>query len=132
MQPHAAERRHLERQVSFARPIFIVLALVDLLELGPAQQDHRAIIFVVVYLGAALVLILLETVRGGSELRVPLAVDLGALAAFLVLTPSVVAFWFLYLFAEFAAGVRWGLRRSVALAGLVTVALLVRTAIREP
>ncbi len=132
MQPHAAERRHLERQVSFARPIFIVLALADLLELGPAQQDHRAIIFVAVYLGAALVLILLESVRRGSELRVPLAVDLGALAAFLVLTPSVVAFWFLYLFVEFATGVRWGLRRSVALAGLVTLALLVRTAIREP
>ena len=30
MQPHAAERRHLERQIAQARPIFLVLALGDL------------------------------------------------------------------------------------------------------
>ena len=132
MQPHAAERRHLERQVTFARPIFMVLALVDLLELKPVGHDHRAVIFVAAYLGAALVLALLESFRPDAELRVPLALDLVALAAFLILTPSVVAFWFLYLFVVFAAGVRWGLRRAVALAGLVTLALLVRTAVQGP
>jgi len=132
MQPHAAERRHLERQVTFARPIFMVLALVDLLELKPAGQGHRAIVFVAVYLGIALALALLQSVRRVSDLRVPVEVDLAALGAFLVLTPSVVAFWFLYLFVAFAAGIEWGLRRAVVLAGFVSLALLVRTAIRGP
>ncbi len=132
MQPHAAERRHLEREVTFARPIFMVLALVDLLELNPAGQDSRAVIFVFAYLCAALLLVLLASLRRGGELRMPLAVDLVALAAFLVLTPSVVAFWFLYLFVAFAAGILWGLRRAVVLAALVTLALLVRTVIRGP
>lgn len=131
MQPHAAERRHLERQITFARPIFVVLALVDLLELSSPQQSMRAVVFVFAYLCAALVLATLGSFRRG-ELRVPLTVDLAVLAVFLVLTPSVVAFWFLFLFVEFAAGIRWGLRQSIALAGLVTLALLVRTAIRGP
>jgi signal transduction histidine kinase len=132
MQPHASEHRHLERQVTFARPILMVLALVDLLEFRPAGEVHRAVIFVAVYLAAALLLVLLEGVRPGNGVRIPLAVDLAALAAFLVFTPSVVAFWFLYLFVAFAAGILWGLRRTVMLAGGVTLALLVRTAIREP
>ena len=132
MQPHAAEHRHLERQITFARPIFMVLALVDLFELRPASAGHQALIFVAFYLAAAMALVLLEGLRPGIELRIPLAVDLAALAAFLVITPSVVAFWFLYLFVAFAAGIRWGLRRAVMLAGVVTLALLVGTAIREP
>ncbi len=132
MQPHAAERRHLERQVTFARPIFMVLALVELLELKPAGQGHHALIFVAVYLGAALVLALVQSVRQGSDLRIPVEADLAALGAFLVVTPSVVAFWFLYLFVAFAAGIEWGLRRAVVLAGIVSLALLVRTAIRGP
>ncbi|HEX2712934.1 MAG TPA: histidine kinase dimerization/phosphoacceptor domain-containing protein, partial [Candidatus Acidoferrales bacterium] len=132
MQPHAAERRHLERLITFARPIFVVLALVDLLELSSPQQSKRAVVFVFAYLSAALALAMLGSFRRGGELRIPLAVDLAVLAAFLVLTPSVVAFWFLFLFVEFAAGIRWGLRRSITQAGLVTLALLVRTAIRGP
>src|SRR3989454_8539738 len=132
MEPNAAERRHLERQITFARPIFMVLALVDLLELKPAGQSHRAMMFVAVYLGAALVLALVQNFLRKIELQLPLLVDLAALAAFLTLTPSVVAFWFIYLFVAFAAGIRWGLRRAVVLAGGVTLALLVRTAIRGP
>ena len=58
--------------------------------------------------------------------------DLAALAVFLVLTRSVVAFWFVYLFVALAAGIRWGTRRSVMLAGVVTLALLIRTAINGP
>ncbi len=132
MQPHAAELRHLERQITVARPIFMVLALVDLLELKPAGADREAVIFVAVYLAAAALVILFESLRPGVELRIPLAVDLTALAAFLLITPSVVAFWFLYLFVAFAAGILWRLHRAVVLAGVVTLALLVRTAIRGP
>src|SRR5437879_10098512 len=132
MGPNAAERRHLERQISFARPIFMVLALVVRLELKPAGQSHRAMMFVAVYLGAALVLALVQNFLRKIELQLPLLVVLAALAAFLTLTPSVVAFWFIYLFVAFAAGIRWVLPRAGVLAGGVTLALLVRTAIRGP
>jgi signal transduction histidine kinase len=57
---------------------------------------------------------------------------LAALAVFLVLTRSVVAFWFVYLFVALASGIRWGTRRSVMLAGIVTFALLIRTAVNGP
>ncbi|MBI3669794.1 MAG: sensor histidine kinase [Acidobacteria bacterium] len=130
MQSHAAERRHIERQVTFARPILLVLALVELLELEPSAHPHRAILFVAVYLGAALVVALVQSFFLAIDLHVPLAVDLAVLAAFLILTPSVVSFWFLYLFVLFGAGVHWGLRRATLLAGGITLALLLRTAIR--
>ena len=54
MQPHAAERRHLERQITYARPIFMVLALGDLLERPPQDRGPHAVAFVLVYLGVAL------------------------------------------------------------------------------
>ena len=49
MQPHEAERRHLERQIAYARPIFMVLALVDLLERPPADRGPHAVAFVTAY-----------------------------------------------------------------------------------
>ena len=132
MQPHAAERRHLERQIAYARPIFMVLALVDLLERPPADRDPQAVLFVTVYLCVSLVLLLLENLQWIGEVPLPLPLDLAALAVFLLLTHSVVAFWFVYLFVALAAGIRWGMRRSVILAGVVTLALLVRTAMFGP
>ena len=60
MQPHAAERRHLERQIAYARPIFMVLALGDLLERPPQDRGPHAVTFVLVYLGVALGLLLLQ------------------------------------------------------------------------
>jgi signal transduction histidine kinase len=132
MQPHAAERRHLERQIAYARPMFMVLALVDLLDPPPAQREPHAVIFVIVYLIISLVLAVAQNVQWIGEVRVPIPVDLAALAVFLVLTRSVVAFWFLYLFVALASGIRWGTRRSIFLAGIVTLALLIRTAINGP
>src|SRR5580692_2766400 len=132
MQPHAAERRHLERQIAYARPIFMVLALVDLLDRPPSERGPNAVIFVTVYLIVSLILALSQNIQWIGELPLPIAVDLAALAVFLVLTRSVVAFWFVYLFVALAAGIRWGTRRSVMLAGIVTLALLVRTAINGP
>lgn len=132
MQPHAAERRHLERQIAYARPIFMVLALVDLLDRPPSQRGPHAVLFVTVYLVVSLVLAMVQNIQWIGELPLPLSLDLAMLAAFLVLTRSVVAFWFLYLFVALASGIRWGTRRSVVLAGTVTLALLVRTAINGP
>jgi signal transduction histidine kinase len=128
MQPHVAERRHLERQIAYARPIFMVLALVDLLDRPPAERGQQAVLFVTIYLFISLGLALAQNLRWTNEIILPVQLDLAALAVFLVLTRSVVAFWFVYLFVALAAGIRWGTRRSVILAGIVTLALLVRTA----
>ena len=132
MQPHASERRHLERQVTYARPIFLLLELVGLLELKPLLAERRAVIFVAVYLGLALVVAVAQNLRRGSGFTLPIYVDLGLLVGFLLITPSDVAFWFLFLFVAFSAGVHWGLRRSVLLAAGVTLALLARTIYRGP
>jgi len=132
MQPHAAERRHLERQIAYARPIFMVLALVDLLDRPPSERGAHAVLFVTVYLIVSLILALMQNLQWIGELPLPLPLDLAALAVFLVLTRSVVAFWFVYLFVALASGIRVGTRRSILLAGIVTLALLVRTAINGP
>jgi signal transduction histidine kinase len=132
MQPHAAERRHLERQIAYARPIFMILALVDLLDRPPSERGPHAVIFVTAYLLVSLLLVLAQNVPRLADLRFPVPLDLAALAVFLVLTRSVVAFWFVYLFVALASGIRWGTRRSVVLAGIVTLALLFRTAIVGP
>ena len=132
MQPHAAEQRHLERQIAYARPIFMVLALVDLLDRPPSERGPHAVLFVTVYLVVSLILALAQNLQWIGELPLPLSVDLAALAVFLVLTRSVVAFWFVYLFVALASGIRVGTRRSILLAGIVTLALLVRTAMNGP
>src|SRR5579863_3848123 len=126
MQPHSAERRHLERQITYARPIFMVLALGVLLEEPPQARGPHAVAFVLAYLGAALALLLLEYVPRLVEWQLPLLLDLAALAVFLLLTNSAAAFWFVYLFVALAAGIRWGLERSIVLAGGVTLAVLFR------
>lgn len=128
MQPYAAERRHLERQITYARPIFMILALGDLLEEPAEIRGPHAISFVLAYLSVALILLALQYAPGLSEWRVPLAADLAALAFFLLLTHSAAAFWFLYLFVALAAGIRWGIERSIILAGVVTLAVLLHEA----
>jgi signal transduction histidine kinase len=131
MQLHAAERRYLERQIAYARPIFTFLALVDLLQRAPGDRGPRAVLFVGAFLCFSVFLALAQYAKRIGEIPMPLAVDLAALAVLLLLTRSVVAFWFLYLFVALAAGIRWGQRPSVILAGTVTLALLVRTAMRS-
>jgi signal transduction histidine kinase len=128
MQPHAAERHHLERQITYARPIFLVLAVGDLLGQSPPSRGPYSIGFVLAYLAVAVALLLLQHLPRIGNPRVPLAADLVALAIFLLLTPSASAFWFVYLFVALAAGIRWGLERCILLAGAVTLAVLVRAA----
>src|SRR6185437_14406979 len=118
------------RQIAFARPIFLVLALGDLLERPPQDRGPHAEIFVLIYLGVALGLVLLQYLPRVNEWRVPLAGDIVALSVFLLLTNSAAAFWFLYLFVALAAGIRWGLQRSIVLAGGVTLAILLRAALK--
>ena len=104
----------------------MVLALGDLLSEAPQNRGAHAVAFVLAYLGVALGLLLLQYVPRLGDWRVPLAADVTALGFFLVLTHSVAAFWFVYLFVALAAGTRWGLERSIVLAGAVTLAVLFR------
>jgi signal transduction histidine kinase len=110
----------------------MVLALVDLLDRPPVERGPHAVLFVTVYLCFSLIAALVQNLQWIGELPLPLPIDLAALAVFLMLTRSVVAFWFLYLFVALASGIRWGTRRSVLLAAIVTLALLFRTAMNGP
>jgi signal transduction histidine kinase len=132
MQPHAAERRHLERHISFARPIFVLMALLDVLVVSPARPGMAVIIFLGTYGAFAAYVAVLEFLYRWGGKEVPLAVDLAVLFLFLLLTPSSVAFWYLFLFVAFAAGTRWGIRPAVVLSGAATLALIVRTSLDSP
>lgn len=132
MQPHAAELRHLERQIILARPIFLAMAIIDLVVLNPAPLSQLTAVFFITYSGLALALVGRELLASRSRGELPLGVDLVFLAVFLVVTPSLVAFLYLFLFVAFAAGTRMGMRRSVPLIGAVTLALLIRTAATAP
>jgi signal transduction histidine kinase len=127
-----SEHRNLLRQITLARPIFLVLALVDLLEARNVSMSTQALAFVSVYLLLGVMLALLSARGLTWAERFPIWADAAALAAFLWLTPSVVTFWFLFLFVAFASGMHWPLRGSVVLAAVVSLGLLLRTVIREP
>ena len=79
MEPHAAERRHLERQIAYARPIFMVLSLVDLLERPPADRGPHSVAFVTAYLAVSIVLASIQNLQWTGDLRLPLWLDLAAL-----------------------------------------------------
>src|SRR3990172_2570002 len=130
MQPHPAERRHLERQITYARVVFLVLALAALLLDNPQDRGGSPVAFLVSCLAMALGLVWWQRIPRHSDWRVPLAVDLGALGVLLLLTQSIVPFWLLYLFVAWTAGVRWGLQRSIELAAGVTMAVLLHAALQ--
>jgi signal transduction histidine kinase len=129
MQLHAIERRSLNRQVTMARPLLILLALVSLLLLsdtfGAAAEFLCAYLAVSVFVAAA------QNFRWGRSWRFPLTADLLALAAFLAITPSVVPLWFLLLIAIFAVGVSWGGERAYGIVGLLTLATLLWSLFRN-
>ena len=107
-----------------------ILALGGLASNGRRRTAGRTqLLFIFVYLGVSLR-------AGGASEFVPaleaagaflLPHDILALAAFLLLSHSAAPpSWFLYLFVALAAGIRWGLEHSIILAGVVTLAMLVR------
>ncbi len=121
----------LDRQVTLARPILLVLALVDLLQQRNWSNYRGALLFITAYLVFAILLVLGEQLGPIASFRVPLGLDIAALAVFLVMTPSVTAFWCLYLFVVFAAATHWEMRRAVDLGAAFCLALVVRVAIRD-
>lgn len=120
---HIIEQRSLERQVTLARPLFILLALMSLLLLP--SRPAMAVEFLCAYLGLSVAVALLQSWDRRRVWRVPLAADLIALAAFLVFTPSVVPAWFLLLIVAFAVGVGCGGRRAYGIVTALALATLV-------
>jgi signal transduction histidine kinase len=125
-------RLYLERQITLARAVIAALSLVALLETSGAPVRRASVIFLSGYLAAAVIEALVERFLGGSRLRIPLAVDFLVLAVFVYLTPSVSAFWFLFLFTVFALATRGNTRAMLALVGVATVGIIARVAVEQP
>jgi signal transduction histidine kinase len=128
----STERLYLERQVTLARVILGALALVALIETGGVHARRSAIIFLAVYLGLSLGAVVVGRFFGEERFRIPLAVDFLALGAFLYLTPSVSAFWFLFLFVVFSLATRGNERAMFVLVAAATAGIIARVALENP
>jgi signal transduction histidine kinase len=126
------ERMYLERQVTLARVVFAALSLVALLETSGAGVRRAPTIFLLVYLAIGAGGALAEWLAPEREVRIPWVADFVALAGFLYLTPSVSAFWFLFLFTVFALATRGKKRAIAALVSGATAGVILRVALGGP
>jgi signal transduction histidine kinase len=126
-----AERLYLDRQVTLARAIFVALALVDLIEMSVAGSRTAAAVFLAVYLLLALAVLLYERLSSETSFTIPLVADFVALAVFLFLTPTVSAWWFLFLFVVFALATQGDTRLMLALVTVATAGIIFRVAMME-
>jgi signal transduction histidine kinase len=126
-----AERLYLDRQVTLARAIFVALALVDLIEISVAGSRTAAAIFLGMYLLLALAVLGYERLSNETNVTIPLVADCVALAVFLFLTPSLSAWWFLFLFVVFALSTQGNARLMLALVSVATAGIIFRVALME-
>ncbi len=126
MQPGEIQRLDLDRQVNLARPFLLLLVLAELLALEPARAGRGTILFLWLYLGAAVAVLLWQRLGRESVLRVPYAVDTAALGSLFLLSPSVVAFWLFYLFVSFAVAAHAGARGALLLGVVAALAVATR------
>ena len=125
-------RLYLERQITLARAVIAALSLVALVETSGGPVRCSSVVFLCAYLVAAVVEALIERFAGSTRYRIPLPVDFVVLAVFVYLTPSVSAFWFLFLFTVFALATRGNTRAMLALVGVATVGIIARVAVEQP
>jgi signal transduction histidine kinase len=125
------EHLYLERQVTLGRAILVALSLVALLETLGSSFRAASVVFLAAYLLLALAAVLVDRFFPEIRFRIPLAVDVIALAAFLYLTPSVSAFWFLFLFAAFALANRGSEKAMLALVFVATAGIIFRVALAD-
>jgi signal transduction histidine kinase len=128
----STERLYLERQVTLGRVVLVSLSLIALLETSLPAVRRASLIFLSFYLALAGTAALLDRFWSEGRFHIPLAADFVALAGFLYLTPSVSAFWFLFLFAVFALATQHGTRPVLGLVILATAAVIVRVAWAVP
>jgi signal transduction histidine kinase len=95
-----AEKDHLVRLVAWARIAFVLLAFVAAGESRSAGGFTG--IFLLVYVVAAIVFALVAQYWPRLRIRVPVWIDVVAMAAFLPFTASYVAFLMLFCFSAFA------------------------------
>jgi signal transduction histidine kinase len=129
MSPHESERLNFGRQIVYARPISVLLALIAVIEQPAATYPRYALRFLIGYLVISLLAIPAEWIFRSRRWHLPLTVDLLALGVFLYISPFSVALWFPYLFVCYASGSRWGLTSAIPIAGVLSLALVVRTAL---
>jgi signal transduction histidine kinase len=127
MSPHQTDRYHFEEQIAYARPIFILLALLAVLEQPPTHEAHRSVTFLVAYLIVALLITQVERLLRNRFWHLPLACDLLALGLFIYISPSTVPVWFPFMYICYAAGIRWGSGPALPLAGALSLILVLRT-----
>jgi signal transduction histidine kinase len=130
MSPHESDRRHIERQIAYARPIVVLLALIALFEHPSNNYAHPPIYFLIGYFLLSVLALLFEQMLSGFTWHLPLACDLLALGLFMYLSPTTVPAWFPYLFVCYAAGIRWGLRVAFPLASGLALLLVMITAVK--
>jgi signal transduction histidine kinase len=130
MSSRQTDRHHFERQIVHARPIFVLLALVALLEQPSSPEVRRASSFLIAYLIFALVVIQVEWLLRNREWHLPLVCDLLALGFFMYISPHTVPVWLPYMFVCYAAGIRWGFGLTVPLAGALSLTLVLLTAVK--
>jgi signal transduction histidine kinase len=128
MSPHQTDRHHFDRQIVYARPVFVLLALLAVLEQPPSRELQRSVSFLVAYLIVSLLVTQLERLLRKRSWHLPLVCDLLALGYFIFITPSTVPVWFPFMFICYAGGIRWGLGLTVPLAGALSLILVLRTA----
>ena len=115
-----------------AASILVALSLVTLLETSGASVHTASLAFLSLYLLVAVSAAVTDRFFSELRFRIPIAVDFLALAAFLYLTPSVSAFWFLFLFAVFAQANRGNTRAMLALVFAATAGIIFRVALADP
>ncbi len=130
MSPRQTDRHHFDRQIAYARPVFILLALLAVLERRPSTELRRSVSFLIAYLIVALLVAQLERLLRKRSWHLPLVCDLLALGYFIYISPSTVPVWFPFMFICYAGGIRWGLDLTVPLAGVIALVLVLRTAER--
>ena len=124
------DRHHFERQIVHARPIFILLALVALVERPSTPEVRRASSFLIAYLIVALIVIQVEWLLRNRDWHLPLICDFLALGFFMYISPETVPAWLPYMFVCYAAGIRWGFEFTVPLAGALSLTLVLLTAVK--
>ncbi len=125
------EKLYLERQVTLARAVAAALSFVALLETSGSGVHRAPFLFLSIYLAVALAMVVAERYLDAARFRIPFAVDLLALASFLLLTPSVSAFWFLFLFVVFALATRGHTRAVLAFVAVAALGIIARVAAED-
>jgi signal transduction histidine kinase len=124
---------HFERQIAYARPVVVLLAISCLLELRAPRDVGRVLPLLVGYLALAVLVPFLENALRNYKWHLPLACDILAVGLFLYLSPERLPGWFLVFFVAFAAGYRWNLKLSVVLSfGLLLLDVALQLQRRAP